>query len=100
MTLDVTTETLVEFQQAAGEFPGERRPALATLHRWRQRGVRGVKLETLLVGGRRYTSKEAISRFIERQNAADADPSPVITPQQRRAQSESARCALSQEYGV
>ena len=35
----------------------------STCHRWRTRGARGVKLETVLVGGARYTTVEAIERF-------------------------------------
>lgn len=35
----------------------------STAHRWRKRGVRGVKLETCLLGGRRCTSDQALQRF-------------------------------------
>ncbi len=37
----------------------------STLWRWHARGVRGVKLETVLVGGMRMTSEEALARFCE-----------------------------------
>lgn len=37
----------------------------STVHRWIKRGVRGIQLETIRIGGRRYTSVEAIHRFIE-----------------------------------
>ena len=30
----------------------------STVHRWRTRGARGRRLETVLVGGRRYTSQK------------------------------------------
>ena len=100
MTIDVQTETVVSFSDARSAFPGiDRRLSLATLHRWRLNGVRGVKLETILIGGLRYTSREAIDRFIAAQNADDAPAAPVITPAQRRRQSEAARLAL-QEAGV
>lgn len=36
----------------------------ATLHRWARGGARGHRLETVCVGGRRFTSKEALWRFI------------------------------------
>ena len=32
----------------------------------------GIRLETLRVGGRIHTSAEAVARFVERTNAADA----------------------------
>ncbi len=100
MTIDVQTETLISFSDARSAFPGiVRRLSLATLHRWRLNGVRGVKLETVLIGGLRYTSREAIGRFIQAQNADDAPAAPVITQAQRRRLSEAARLAL-QEAGI
>lgn len=97
--IDVESETLVQFPEARSAFPGDRRHSLATLHRWRLRGVRGVKLETVLIGGLRYTSKEAIARFIAAQNADDAPAAPAITPTQRRRQAQAAQRAL-QEAGL
>lgn len=94
MSIDIESETLIEFQHASGAFPGERRPAIATLHRWRQRGVRGVKLETVLIGGIRYTSREAIVRFIAAQNPNDVPATHVITATQRRKLAEAAHRAL------
>lgn len=76
MSIDVENEQVVHINQAAKEFPG-RKPSLHTIQRWRLRGVRGVKLETCIIGGGRYTSKEAIQRFILAQNAAEA-PEPAI----------------------
>jgi hypothetical protein len=62
MPIDTTTETPVPFNQAPQHIPG--RPHVSTLHRWRLSGVRGRKLETFLSGGRRFTSMEAIQRFL------------------------------------
>ena len=59
--IDLTTETLITMRQAAAMLP--ERPHLSTLHRWRIRGIHGARLETLLLGGRRYTSREAMQRF-------------------------------------
>ena len=97
--IDVEAETLVQFPEARSAFPGDRRVSLATLHRWRQKGVRGVKLETTLIGGLRYTSKEAIARFIAAQNADDVSAAPAITPAQRTRQAQAAQLAL-QEAGL
>ncbi len=100
MTIDVQSETLISFSDARSAFPGiDRRLSLATLHRWRLNGVRGVKLETVLIGGLRYTSREAIDRFIQAQNADDVPATPVITASQRRKQSEAARTEL-EKMGV
>lgn len=91
--IDPATEELIPFQQAGRRIPGN--PSVCALHRWRQCGVRGAKLETLLVGGTRFTSTEAISRFIVAQNASDS-PAPAITAKQRRTQAESANRVLEE----
>ncbi len=39
---------------------------VCTVYRWAQRGLRGTRLETLAVGGRICTSREALQRFFER----------------------------------
>lgn len=54
--------------QAAATLPG--RPHLSTLHRWRLRGVRGVRLQTCLVGGRRFTTRRWLSEFCAASTAA------------------------------
>ena len=70
--IDPNVEDLLTLNAACGAFPG-RRVGLATLHRWRLSGVRGCTLETILVGGQRFTSRQAIARFIEAQNS-NQDP--------------------------
>lgn len=37
---------------------------LATCHRWRQRGVRGVKLACVRVGGRWFATEDAAAAFL------------------------------------
>jgi hypothetical protein len=75
-------ETLVSLTEASKILPG--RPCCSSLWRWYARGVRGVRLETLVVAGRRFTSREAIERFVAATTAAaNGDPPPVRTPRQR-----------------
>ncbi len=57
-------ETLVSFVDAGDFVPGK--PHAGQVYRWASRGLRGVKLEWVQVGGRRYTSREALNRFFER----------------------------------
>ena len=40
--------------------------SVSTVHRWRSRGIRGVTLETARLGGKRVTTREALSRFHQR----------------------------------
>ena len=37
---------------------------IGTVHRWTLRGVRGKRLRSFLVGGRRYISRSDLERFI------------------------------------
>jgi len=62
------TERLRPLQEAAREIPG--RPHISTVLRWCLKGIKGgIKLETILVGGKRFTSVEAIERFVARLSA-------------------------------
>ena len=57
--------------EAAKIIPG--RPHQSTIWRWAIRGVRGVKLETIQAGKRRFTTKEAIDQFLAELNTSDAE---------------------------
>lgn len=64
--IDESREQLHLLVAIAEKIPG--RPHITTLYRWYKHGLKGVKLETVLVGGRRYTSAEAVKRFVARLN--------------------------------
>ncbi len=63
--IDPLAETLLTMKEARRAFPPNLQPSTATLWRWVLRGCRGVVLESIKIGGRRYTTEAAISRFIE-----------------------------------
>jgi len=66
--IDLAAETVITLSEATEHLPRRRagkRPHIATLYRWAQRGVRGVKLETIRVGGTLCTSLEALQQFCE-----------------------------------
>lgn len=68
MSIKLASETVVTLSKAAEHLPtlrGKHRPHTATLYRWAQRGCRGIRLETIRVGGSLCTSVEAIQRFCE-----------------------------------
>ena len=100
----MATATLVEsirdampLSRASDFIPGN--PHVATLWRWVSKGVRGVKLSVVRVGGRTMVTPDSIETFLNRLNAADEPQSPSITAGQRRRQSEAARRELA-EIGI
>lgn len=69
MSIDLKAETAKTLARAARTVPGG--PVhVSTIHRWRIKGVRGVRLETFLRGGIRYTTDEAMERFFAATTAA------------------------------
>lgn len=83
--IDLASEHLLTLAHAAKSLPN--RPHVSTIHRWRLRGVRGVRLETLMVGGVRYTSSEALQRFFNRTTAvADGTSAPPTRTDKQREQ--------------
>lgn len=94
MSIDLTTETPITLATAARTLPGGA-VHVSTIHRWRMKGVRGVRLETFLRGGIRYTTDEAIERFFAATTAAaDGDATPVRTSRQRERAIEQAEREL------
>jgi hypothetical protein len=94
--IDIQSETLLTFAEAVHTLPG--RPHLSTLHRWRLRGVRGIRLETCLIGGRRFTSREALERFSAATTAAaNGEPPPIRTSRQRERDQRQAEADLARE---
>ena len=68
MAIDLRTETVLSLTDAADFLPRRRRgkrPHFSTLYRWALKGFRGVRLETIRIGGTLCTSKEALQRFAD-----------------------------------
>jgi hypothetical protein len=61
---------LIPFGEAPAHIPG--RPNYITLWRWSTFGLSGVKLPTVMVGGRRFVSLAAIEKFLADVNVARA----------------------------
>jgi uncharacterized protein DUF1580 len=81
--LDITREQILSLNDAAKMLPVARngkKPHIATLYRWASRGFRGTRLETCRVGRTRFTSIEALERFIRSINEDDSVSSQSIAP--------------------
>ena len=69
--IDTTREEVFRLAKAREFVPGQLNPS--TFYRWAFKGVKGVKLETVCIGGIRMTSREALERFFQATTrAADA----------------------------
>lgn len=65
-------EELIPFNKAIRSLPG--RPHISTGYRFISRGCRGVVLESIMIGGRQFTSRQALRRFAAAVTAASSHP--------------------------
>ena len=71
MQIDLLSDDVLRLSEASKILPRGRHGKkihVSTLWRWSSRGVRGVKLETVRMGGLIYTSKQALQRFFGQLN--------------------------------
>jgi hypothetical protein len=81
--IDLANETPITLAEAARTLPGGA-VHVSTIHRWQLKGCRGVRLETFLRGGIRYTTFPALERFFAATTAAaDGEAPPALTSRQR-----------------
>jgi hypothetical protein len=101
--INLATEQPLTLRQARDALPDGTRPDLATVYRWASQGVRGIVLETERVGGKVYTTREALGRF-QQQLAGERQPAapspPVLTPAVRRRSAEAAHAAMMQRLRI
>lgn len=95
--MDVLDQELMPLAEACKRLPG--RPNLATLWRWRTVGVRGVKLATVLVGGRRMVSPAMLNAFClavtaAGEGSAGLDSSPLLDQRTRLIENEADELGL------
>ena len=84
MPIDIRSEEIFPLTAATklrcfANRRGGKRINVSTLWRWATTGVHGVKLETIMAGGSRVTSLEAVERFS--QLTLQAEGEHVATPQ-------------------
>lgn len=100
MPIDIANEHLVTFSELARSLPrrrGDRPVHVATIHRWRSRGLKGIRLEAIRIGGAWHSSREAFSRFADRLTAqVEAAEATLPATTSRRSHTE-ADTALTQD---
>lgn len=69
----ILTEDVLTLEDARREVTAMvgHRPDKSTIFRWCLRGVGGVKLEHVRLGGRLLTSRQALTRFVEARTNGD-----------------------------
>ena len=80
--IDVVREKVFPLREAPSSLPrcrAGRKTHVATLFRWASKGLRGIRLETIKVGGSTCTSAEALQRFFER--LTEPESTTETTPQ-------------------
>ncbi len=92
----ILDQELIPLREAASIIPT--RPHIATIWRWIERGARGHKLESWLVGGQRFTTRDAIESFLGKINGTSKLSSPS-TPKARQRQIDAAEKEL-EEMGI
>lgn len=98
--IDHSKEQLLTFAEAARLLPGGHRPAYATWWRWWRHGIKsGVKLTTIMVGGRRKTTVSALRQFFEALSAPSPTEATPSTRRQRERDIRSAEKALA-DWGI
>ena len=63
--IDMHRDRLLTLTDAANRIPGRggKRIAYKTVWKWAKKGVKGIVLETIPIGGILMTSEEALTRF-------------------------------------
>jgi hypothetical protein len=95
--IDPNVEQPITLREAA-KLPALRRngrgPHLSAIYRWVNRGVRGKRLETIVIGGSRCTTLEAVGRWINALTNGDRQHVRDRTSTQRHYDHERADAAL------
>jgi len=90
-------ETLIPIAEACKQLPVP--VSRSKIERMWRTGVRGVHLETVLIGDRRFTSKEAIRRFLENsQGSQNKHPSEALIKPKRRVMTDEEVEAARDKY--
>ena len=85
--LHIVSDLLQEERISLTKLAQQEDVSIPTPWRWAMRGIRGIKLETLQIGGRRYCTQESFARFVEATTRAanGEQPSTKVRTNRQRA---------------
>jgi len=101
---DIATETLVPLREIPNLLPVRRNGKklhISAVYRWTTSGVRGVRLDSVRIGGTCFSSLQALQRFSEKlsENPA-ARTAPGATPKRREQALHRISERVAQELGL
>ena len=78
---------LSETRLTLGELAQRQKVSLKSVFRWTQGGVRGARLESFLFGGRRFTTEESFTRWMNEVNTRGRreETAQAISPDREQA---------------
>ncbi len=101
--IELRTETLIALRDAPKHLParpGGKRLHISAVYRWITKGVAGIVLEAVRVGGTTYTSLEALQRFADRLSHPAQRVAVPVPMTARRSARQGAQRALEIELGL
>ena len=106
--IDLHSEQLIPLNQVPKYLPKRKTGKaihISAIYRWIQKGLKGVKLESIRVGGTSYTSRQALQRFAEKQTQSlqqiQANPNTVqLTSKTRQGQIKRATKKVHELLGI
>jgi hypothetical protein len=102
--IDVAVENLVSLRdvpRCIPPRPNGKRLHVSAVYRWTLRGLKGIRLETVKIGGTTYTSREAIQRFSDLlTGTAPPQPSTRKATRTRERELERINAAVSHNLGL
>ncbi len=81
---DANFDELLSLKDAANLVPG--RCHISTIHRWRLSGVRGIRLCTSMIGGRRRVTRRQLEEFFKAISQAGEVAAPMRNDSLRQSQ--------------
>jgi len=104
--IDLTKEQLITFKEATRilpKRPNGRHLHISAIYRWATKGTRGIVLESLRLGGRSYTTIQALQRYGDRLASAGKESvsnTPRFRSRTREVQAREAAERVRQELGL
>lgn len=100
--IDTASETLVPVNEVPRLLPCRstgKKIHISAIYRWAQRGIRGVRLDVVRIGGTSYTSREALQRFAEGISSQPGHDDDTPTPRARQREVELAAKRVKELLG-